>query len=306
LASGAQEYVRQPDKSLRPADFFRRRRIIIPSHTTQQEPLMEKGVPIRSITRSIAALKAVNRHGSMSMMEIARAVEVPYPTACRIVQTLLYEGLIEQEPARKRYRATAMVHALSHGFQQDDRLVRTARPHIVALTKRVGWPVSIATRVGRNMMLRDSTHANTSLTFEQYYPGFTLPILDSASGKLSMAYASDEDREMILRWMRVSQEVDLAYLKGAEDRLGVAEIRSLGYSVQGRNQFNRTPGKTSSIAVPIFMDGVFQAAMTMVFFATAMKIDAALDKYLDDLMGTAAAISEELSTKAVQVQAQAA
>ena len=61
---------------------------------------MEKGVPIRSITRSIAALKAINRHGSLSMMEIAKASEVPYPTACRIVQTLLYEGLIEQEPAR--------------------------------------------------------------------------------------------------------------------------------------------------------------------------------------------------------------
>lgn len=262
---------------------------------------MEKGVPIRSITRSIAALKAVNRLGSLSMMEIARAAEVPYPTACRIVQTLLYEGLIEQEPARKRYRATAMVQTLSHGFQQEDRLVTVARPHIVALTRRVGWPVSIAVRVGRNMMLRDSTHANTSLTFEQYYPGFTLPILDSASGKLSMAYAADDDREMILRWMRVSQEIDLDYLKHAETSLDVEKIRALGYSVQGRNHFNRTPGKTSSIAVPIFMDGVFQAAMTMVFFVSAMKIDAAVRDYLGDLLATARSITDELGTKTTTV-----
>ena len=102
---------------------------------------MEKGVPIRSITRSIAALKAINRHGSLSMMEIAKSAEVPYPTACRIVQTLLYEGLIEQEPARKRYRPTALVQTLATGFQHDDELVRIARPHIVALTARVGWPV---------------------------------------------------------------------------------------------------------------------------------------------------------------------
>ena len=258
---------------------------------------MEKGVPIRSVTRSIAALKAVNHHGSMTMMEIARAIEVPYPTACRIVQTLLYEGLIEQEPTRKRYRATAMVHSLSHGFQQDDLLVKTARPHIVPLTKRVGWPVSIATRVGRNMMLRDSTHAYTSLTFEQYYPGFTLPILDSASGKLSMAYAPDEDRETIMRWMRASQEFDPAYLKNAEASLDVHNIRLLGYAVQRRNEFNRTPGKTASIAVPIFMDGVFQAAMTMVFFVSAMKIEEALSKYLGDLVETAGLISNALSVK---------
>lgn len=256
---------------------------------------MEKGVPIRSISRSIAALKAINRQGSLSMMEISKASEVPYPTACRIVQTLLYEGLIEQEPARKRYRPTAMVQTLAHGFQQDDRLVKAARPHIVELTRRFGWPVSIATRVGRNMMLRDSTHANTSLTFEQYYPGFTLPILDSASGKLSMAFAPEEERLMILKWMRVSQEIDLQYLATAQASLDVERIRRQGYAVQGRNHFNLTPGKTSSIAVPIFRNGVFEAAMTMVFFVTAMNLEVALESYLEELKSAAILISHDLS-----------
>ncbi|EIZ80500.1 IclR family transcriptional regulator [Novosphingobium sp. Rr 2-17] len=256
---------------------------------------MEKGVPIRSITRSIAALKAINRHGSLSMMEIAKASQVPYPTACRIVQTLLYEGLIEQEPARKRYRATAMVQTLATGFQHDDELVRIARAHIVGLTKRVGWPVSIAIRVGREMMLRDSTHSNSSLTFEHYYPGFTLPILDSASGKVSMAYAPDNEREMILRFMRVSQDIDLNYLATAEVSLDVERIRAEGYAVQGRNHFNLTPGKTTSISVPIFRNGHFEAAMTMVFFVAAMRLTQALELYLDDIKGTAAAISHDLS-----------
>jgi IclR family mhp operon transcriptional activator len=220
---------------------------------------------------------------------------VPYPTACRIVQTLLYEGLIEQEPSRKRYRATALVQTLATGFQHDDELVRLARPHIVGLTKRVGWPVSVAIRVGRDMMLRDSTHANSSLTFEHYYPGFTLPILDSASGKVSMAYADDDEREMILRFMRVSQDIDLNYLATAEVGLDVERIRADGYAVQGRNHYNLTPGKTSSIAVPIFRNGKFEAAMTLAFFVAAMKLSTALERYLDDMKATAAAISHDLS-----------
>jgi IclR family transcriptional regulator, mhp operon transcriptional activator len=259
---------------------------------------MEKGVPIRSITRAIAALKAINRQGSLSMMEVAKASKVPYPTACRIVQTLLYEGLIEQEPARKRYRPTVMVQALATGFHHEDELVSTARPHIVELTKKLGWPVSIAIRVGRQMMLRDSTHANSSLTFEHYYPGFTLPILDSASGKVSMAYAPDDDREMILRFMRVSQDIDLNYLETAELSLDVERIRANGYAVQGRNHFNLTPGKTSSIAVPIFRNERFEAAMTMVFFIAAMKLSDALDLYLADMQATAAAIGQDLSAGA--------
>lgn len=256
---------------------------------------MEKGVPIRSITRCIAALKAINRHGCLSMMEIAKSAGVPYPTACRIIQTLVYEGLIEREPSRKRYRATALVQTLATGFQHDDELVNIARPHIVALTAKVGWPVSIAIRVGREMMLRDSTHANSSLTFEHYYPGFTLPILDSASGKVSMAFADEDEREMILRFMRVSQEIDLNYLAAAEISLDIERIRANGYAVQGRNHFNLTPGKTSSIAVPIFKKGRIVAAMTMVFFVAAMKLSEALEMYLDTLKATAAAISHDLS-----------
>jgi IclR family transcriptional regulator, mhp operon transcriptional activator len=256
---------------------------------------MEKGVPIRSISRSIAALKAINEQGSLTMMEISRASRIPYPTACRIVQTLLFEGLIEQEPSRKRYRATALVQTLAHGFQHRDHLVATARPHILELTREVGWPISIAIRVGRRMMLRDSTHANTALTFENYYPGFTLPILDSASGKLSLAYAAEEEREMLISWIHEAPEVDPEYLRSAVTSLDVEKIRAAGYAVQGRNHFNRTPGKTSSIAVPIFNKGEFEAAMTMVFFVSAMKIDAAIERYLPVLKRHAASISADLS-----------
>lgn len=254
-----------------------------------------KGVPIQSFSRAISALKAINRQGSMTMMEISRAAKVPYPTAHRIVQTLIYEGLIEQEPARKRYRPTGLVQTLSSGYQHDGRLVEVARPLIVELTRKIGWPVSIAIRVGKNMMLLDSTHANTSLTFAQYYPGFTLPLLDSASGKLSLAYAEDDDREQILKWMSADQDIDPEYLAEAKGALNLDAVRERGYALQGRNYFNHTPGKTSSIAVPIFADGKFEAAMTLVFFVSAMKIENALQSYLPEMLATASAISAELS-----------
>lgn len=253
-----------------------------------------KGVPIQSFSRAISALKAINRHGSLSMMEISRAAGVPYPTAHRIVQTLIYEGLVEQEPARKRYRPTALVQSLSSGYQHDGILVEIARPEIVALTKKVGWPISIAIRVGKNMMLRDSTHANTSLTFAQYYPGFTLPLLESASGKLSMAYANDEEREQILKWMRADQDIDPSYLAQAEMALNPEGIREKGYAIQGRNYFNHTPGKTASIAVPIFCGRRFEAAMTLVFFVSAMKLDKALETYLPEMLAVAQAITTQL------------
>lgn len=255
---------------------------------------MEKGVPIRAICRAISVLQAVNRMGPLTMMEIAKAAGVPYPTAFRLVHTLIYEGMIDLDSNLKRYKPTALVQSLSCGFQDSELLVEVARPHLISLTRRIGWPISISSRVGHNMILRDSTHANTSLTFERYYPGFTLPILDSASGRLCLAFTPKEERDALLHWLRVSRLADSEYLKGASDALNLEQIKDQGYAVQGRNLHNLTPGRTASIAIPIFKDGEFLAAMTVVFFISSMTVETALSRYLDDIRYVSLKISEAL------------
>jgi DNA-binding IclR family transcriptional regulator len=147
---------------------------------------------IRAIGRGLRVLQAINRGGSITMMQICRQAEIPYPTACRIIETLIKEGMVEREPARKRYRATALVRTLSLGFQDEDALVAVARPHIVALCARHGWPVTLATRVGHSMMVRDSTHKLTSLTLANYSPGYTLPIVECSTGKAYLAFCDEE------------------------------------------------------------------------------------------------------------------
>src|SRR5580693_1569034 len=196
---------------------------------------MEKGVPIRAITRSIAVLQAVNRAGSLSMMDIAQATSVPYPTACRIVQTLLYEGLLERELARKHYRPTPLVQTLSHGFQDDGKLAAAARPHIVALTKELKWPVSLTIHIGQRMVVRDSTHALSPLTFSNYYPGYALPILDCASGQAYLAFTSAAERKSILDTLRtVPENRNNNTLELFDSEILVEEIRHAGYAMKIR------------------------------------------------------------------------
>jgi IclR family mhp operon transcriptional activator len=256
---------------------------------------VEKGVPIRSISRCISVLQAINRAGDLSLMEIAKRAKVPYPTACRIVQTLLHEKLIEREPTRKHYRPTALIQSLSNGFQIRSQLVAVAREHIVALTKQHGWPVSLATRVGQSMVIRDSTHALTSLTFNNYYPGYTLPILECAAGKAYLAHAGEDEREMIIREIRTGGGArDDLTMRLLESGGLVEEIRKVGYAVKGRNRYTETPGKTSSIARPIFGAEGVVGSIVLIFFSSAMKIDDAVAKYDDDLRRAAEAISREL------------
>lgn len=257
---------------------------------------MEKGVPIRSISRSLAVLRAVNRAGSLSMMEIAQVSKIPYPTACRIVQTLVQEGMLEREPARKNYRPTVLVQSLSHGFQDHSGLTDIARPHLLGLTKTHLWPVSLVTRVGQMMIVRDCTHAISPMAMENYYPGATFPLLECASGHVYLAYCDEDERAQLLKAPPATEfPVDPTVLSQFQSGFLPSEIRKDGYATRGRNRFTTTPGRTSSIAAPILCDGKVVAALTFIVFANAMKLSDAVARYSPDLLAAAQQISSEYS-----------
>lgn len=262
----------------------------------ERASVMEKGVPIRSLTRGLAVLQAINRGSSLSMMEIARSSEVPYPTACRIVQTLLHEGIIEREPARKRYRPTALVQTLAHGFHGDSHLVVAARPHIVDLTRRVGWPISLATHVGHSMIIRDSTHALTALTFNNYYPGYTLPVLECAAGLVYLSNIPADERAALLNALKLlPKRANMHVIDLLENGALVDEILADGYATRGYNRFTHNPGKTSSIAVPIFAkDNGVAGTLTLAFFSSSTKMADAVAQFSGPLRDTALAIQEDI------------
>lgn len=258
-------------------------------------PAKEKDHSIRAIARCIAVLQAINRGSGLTLTEIAHSAAIPHPTATRIIKTLIDEGLIEQEPARKRYRPTALVQTLSCGFQNHDRLVVAARPHIMRLTQQFDWPVSLATRVGQAMVVRDSTSTITSLTFNNYYPGWQVPLLPSASGRAYFAYApADEQAELLKQYRTSGQGIDSLTLRDFESGDAVRKIREQGYAAVARNHYSANPGKTSSIAVPLFEGERLVGSLALIFFASAMSMTDAIQRLLPPLRDTAAAISRDL------------
>ena len=255
---------------------------------------MEKGVPIRSIARAISVLQWINQRGSLSLMEVAVLANLPYATTFRIVQTLMHEGFVTLEPSRKRYRVTSLVQTLSLGYRDHGSLVDIARPYMVDLTKKYSWPVSLSTAVGGSMMLRDSTYSLSSLSFSNYYPGYTFPILEVASGHAHLAFMSDEARISILNGLREIGAKSLILDMFVSGKL-TERIREKGYAVHDRTMQTANPGKTSSIAVPIMEAGHETAELTLSYFVTAMSPSEAVSRYVDPLKAAAAQIGEELT-----------
>lgn len=250
---------------------------------------------IRSISRALHVLQAINRHGALTMTQISQIVNLPYPTACRIVYTLVGEGVIERETSRKYYRSTALAQSLSCGYQAQARLVAIARPHIVKLTNETGWPVSIASRVGPVMVIQDSTHGLTALTFSDYHPGYSLPIASSASGMVYLAYTDPDERAHIIDQIkRTSLDESSAILTDHLQDNQFEIILEDGYASFIRNPHTKDPGKTSSIAVPLYRGDILIGAMTLVFFSTSLRVADAFEKYKRLIFATQADINRDL------------
>lgn len=262
----------------------------------------DNDIPIRAISRALSVLRAINRHGALTITQAAREAEIPYPTACRVIQTLVHEGMIEREDARKYYRPTALSQSLSCGYQASSRLIGAARPHLIKLTKDTGWPISLATRVGSSMVIQDSTHALTTQTFSEYYPGFAMPISACASGLAYLAFCEKEMRANIIDQiasappMQNAGEINLIAQSSGDFFDG---IRERGYAVFIRNQHTKDPGKTSSIAVPVFKGDEVAGAIALIYFSSALKPNEAVENYLNLLTEARMAIWKEFDASNV-------
>ena len=254
-------------------------------------------MPIRAVSRALAILQLINRHGSSSIMDLKEASGLAYPTVYRMVMTLVHEGLIEAD-AQKRYRPTELVWSLVTGFQTDDRLVALAKPYLAEFTEAHLWPVAISVRVGTRMMVKATTSSMTTQTFINYHPGYTLPLLECAAGKAYLAFCSPEERKVIQN--SIDQFGDDEAGWGAElarNDFFLAKVREDGFASHVRNIHNETPGKTSAISVPVLLDDIAHATLTMVYFEKAMSTAEAAARYADALKRTARRIAADMASR---------
>ncbi|MBL8628896.1 MAG: helix-turn-helix domain-containing protein, partial [Rhodospirillaceae bacterium] len=108
---------------------------------------------VRSLERGLDILRLLNRHNGLTVTETAEQVSLPRPTAFRLLRTLERLGYIFRDDADKKYRLTAQVRSLSHGYDQEEWLPKIARPIMVELCKKILWPVTISTNMGSQMLV---------------------------------------------------------------------------------------------------------------------------------------------------------
>lgn len=243
---------------------------------------------VNSLLKGLKVLEELNRQNGATLNQLAKITGLPRGTTYRILETLRDGKYIAKSDASGTYTLTHAVQGLSDGYGEETWIKSVAVPRMTELGKRVVWPLSIATPSGLWMLVRETTDKDSPLTMKKVPLGLRMPMEDSATGRVYLAFCTREHRDLLLDLIAKSPGAPRDMF--TRDRRPIAEVltdvRRKGYATIDGMQ------GVSNIAVPIIFKDHAIAGLSLRYFTRSVKTVVAVERYLADLQTTATLISE--------------
>jgi IclR family mhp operon transcriptional activator len=248
---------------------------------------------IRSLSRGLDILILLNRRDSISASEFASELEIPRATVYRILETLSEKGMVYQHQADQRFRITSKVRTLSDGFTDEDHIAHISRPFMKRVTKKLKWPVALATVSGVDLIVRENTDKYSPLALENFSSGYRMPILHTASGICILAHTASTRRRVILDTLaNMNRQRDAVVHQRKSLNRKLQEVRRRGFAVHHRH---RKHSDLTAISVPILLDDDdARGALTIRYARTAMKLPVAVQQFVPVITEAADGIAKRL------------
>jgi IclR family mhp operon transcriptional activator len=224
-------------------------------------------------------------------VEICQKLDLPRPTVHRILDTLTDRGWVYQSRSTSAFRLTSGVRRLNQVAAGDKSIETLARPILTRLTEEIAWPSDLALRDRDAMVICDSTHRISALSFDAGIIGHHRPMLVSALGRAYLSHCPETERLDILEDLKASSDPAAAR---AGDEAFIKEIVEAGRR-DGVSSCADLPNRSSmAIAAPVRFDGGVLACINIVWLASAMPLSEAAAWLTPHLLAARDRIEERL------------
>jgi IclR family mhp operon transcriptional activator len=144
------------------------------------------------------------------------------------------------------------------------------------------------------MVIRETTHRFSRLSFHRSMVGRRLPMLLTAAGRAYIANCPEQERQHILQLLanRNDSQSGLAQDQNYIDKL-VRKTRQDGYGSNYRDWGEE--GRIAAIALPIRHDDRVLGCLNLVYIADAMTIEEAARRYLEAMQSVIGRIEARLN-----------
>ncbi|MBU3649653.1 MAG: IclR family transcriptional regulator [Limnohabitans sp.] len=214
----------------------------------------------QAIRRAMRILRAVvaSQDGGARLVDLVSATELSRPTVHRILQVLMHEGAVEQDPSTRRYFAGPEIALMGLARGRRFPLLGIAQPNLRRVSEALGDTVFLSVRRGHDSIAIERLTGSYPLQVLAIAVGARRPLGSGVSGVAMLSALASEDARDLL----AANATRLRLLGIATTRVQaeVALARRLGYAFKPQGV---VPG-TSAVSVPIALgDGAAQAALSV-------------------------------------------
>jgi len=251
---------------------------------------------VQGLSRGLAILHAINLspEGWTSIAELSASTGLHRTTVRRLLETLQAEGYVRRSASDDSYRLNQKIRQLSDGFTDDEWISEIANPVLGELLQKVVWPSDLCTLDGDSMLVRETTHRFSPLSFHRAMIRQRMPVLFTSAGRAYLAYCSSEERQQILRLLAAGTDEQANF---ARNRILVEQmlekVRRQGYA-SNDGEWNQQL-KIAAIAMPVRHKEHVLASINVVFLKKAMNATEAAVRFLPALQAAIEKIETSLN-----------
>ena len=237
-------------------------------------------------TRLLSVIKAINQLGICSVLDLHRATGISRPAVHRIVECLCANGYAKRIDNGSSIRLTSQILELSAGYKPENSLAHKAEPILERLQKEIRWPHSFATPDHDQMVIQETTRHQNPFVFDNGRTGLHLPMLPTAMGCAYLAFAEPGFVEDQIDRAKKSQQYTPEMITAALRRINQAAEKGVALRSGG------LAARTSTVAVPVCIEGVAIGALCSTFPTTAVPSSEIYSRFVPILQNHAAEIAK--------------
>ena len=246
---------------------------------------------VRVISRSFQVLRILalgGEHG-IRLKEIVVHSGMSRPTVHRILQTLISEGVAEQDPATRRYRLGPEISLLGMSRPAQFPVRVAAELYLSALANELGDTVFLTIRTGWDSVAIDRKTGSYPIKVLAIDVGVRRPLGIGVAGVMLLATLEPDESDHICEMNTGRLPADGPSMDTIKARVAQARHHGYAYSEVGILKGTR------AVAIPV-LDAYGQVAATLAVAAMADRLGTAeLPRVLDAMRNKAELITRRLA-----------
>ena len=253
---------------------------------------------VPALARGLRILELLPKsRGGLTLSQLTRHLQLPKSSVHCLLHTLQDSGYVHRDPATGKYRVALRVCVLAQMALNGIGLREQAKPHLRRLAEVTGLTSHLAVMEQGATVLIEKVSAPDVMRISTWI-GKRCSLHCTALGKALAAYLPEEQVEALVREQGLLRHNDNTICSSRRLKQELATVRERGYALDDEEE----EINVRCIGAPIFDSHHRAIAAVSIAGSTSEVQEGNLRQLANQVIGTAAAISEQVKDDTDETQ----